>query len=81
MKLGKAMKTYIDKKMGDTKDENQLRVYQVLIEGYWAGELDVDPSTQEVSLVEDPVPRAVTAPGHAHITGAIMQALGRDEKK
>tara|TARA_B100000959_G_C14482293_1_gene419671 strand:- start:109 stop:351 length:243 start_codon:yes stop_codon:yes gene_type:complete len=80
MKLGKDVKAYIDKKLGDTKDENQLRVYQVLIEGYWAGELDINPATNAVMLVEHPVPRAVTPVGAA-ITGAIMQSLSGGEKK
>ena len=80
MKLGKDVKAYIDKKLGNTKDENQMRVYQVLIEGYWAGELDINPTTQVVMLVEDPVPRVVT-PASAHITGAIMHAMAGGEKK
>ena len=80
MKLGKDVKAYIDKKLGNTKDENQARVYQVLIEGYWSGELDINPSTQQVILVEDPTPRAATPIG-AHITSAIMHALAGNNKK
>jgi len=80
MKLDKNVKAYIDKKLGDTKDENQMRVYQVLIEGYWAGELDVNTMTGTVMLIDDPVPRVVT-PAGAHITGAIMQAMAGSEKK
>jgi len=80
MKLGKDVKAYIDKKLGDTKDENQMRVYQVLIEGYWAGELDINPTTKAVMLVEDPVPRVAT-PVDAVITGAIMQAMSGGGKK
>ena len=80
MKLGKDVKAYIDKKLGDTKDENQMQVYQVLIEGYWLGELDINPSTKKVVLVKDPTPRAATPMG-AHITSAIMQALAGSNKK
>jgi len=78
MKLGDKVKAYVDAKMGD--NQNQLAMYQILIDGYWAGELDMDPSKGEITLVANPVPRVAT-PGTAHISGAIMQAIVGGKKK
>ena len=81
MKLDKRAQLYVDKKLEaegiDPKaDPDPHSVYQILIEGYWTGELDINPTTKTVMLVKDPVPRAVTPEG-AHITGAIMQSMSK----
>jgi hypothetical protein len=78
MKLSEEVKTYVDARIKDEK--NQAQMYQILIDGYWAGELDMDPSKGEITRVTNPVPRVAT-PGTAHISGAIMQAIVGGKKK
>ena len=78
MKLSDKVKAYVDAKMGD--NQNQMAMYQILIDGYWSGELDMDPSKGEMTLVANPVSRPAT-PATAHISGAIMQAMIAEEKK
>ena len=78
MKLGDDVKAYIDAKMGD--NQNQMAMYQILIDGYWSGELDMDSVKQEITLVANPVSRPAT-PATAHISGAIMQAMIAERKK
>ena len=78
MKLDSRAQNYVDAKMGD--NQNQMAVYQILIDGYWSGELDMDPSKGEMTLVANPVSRPAT-PATAHISGAIMLAMAEEAKK
>ncbi len=78
MKLSRDVQKYVKDKMGD--NQNQMAMYQILIDGYWSGELDMDATAEEITLVTNPVPRAAT-PATAHISGAIMQAMITEEKK
>jgi len=78
MKLDSRVQKYVEGKMGD--NQNQMAVYQILIDGYWAGDLDMDPDKGLIILVDKPIPREAT-PAAAHISGAIMQAIVGGEKK
>ena len=78
MKLSDQVKAYVDAKIGN--NQNQMAMYQILIDGYWSGELDMDPVKQEITLVANPESRPAT-PATAHISGAIMQAMIAKEKK
>ena len=78
MKLSEDVKAYVDARIKDEK--NQVQMYQILIDGYWSGELDMDPSKGEMTLVANPVSRPAT-PATAHISGAIMLAMAEEAKK
>jgi hypothetical protein len=78
MKLSEDVKAYVDARIKDEK--NQVQMYQILIDGYWSGELDMDPTKGEMTLVANPVSRPAT-PATAHISGAIMLAMAEDAKK
>ena len=85
MKLDKRAQLFVDKKlqaMGiDPKaNPDPHSVYQILIEGYWSGHLDMDPGAGEIILNDKPVTRQAT-PAEAHISGAIMLAMAGGEKK
>jgi len=79
MKLSKQAQAYVESQL-NPDDQNQLQVYQVLIEGYWSGKLDMDMDKQEIILLDKPVPRAAT-PGGSVISGAIMQAIAGNLQK
>jgi len=85
MKLDKRAQLYVDKKLEaegiDPKaNPDPHSVYQILIEGYWSGHLDMDPAADEIVLNDKPVARHAT-PAEAHISGAIMMAMAGGEKK
>jgi hypothetical protein len=85
MKLDTRAQAYVDAKLramgGNPKAKpDPARVYGILIEGYWAGVLDMNPAKQEIVLVDDPKPR-VSTPATATISGAIMAAIVGGVKK
>ncbi len=85
MKLDKRAQLFVDKKLEangiDPKaNPDPQSVYQILIEGYWSGHLDMDPATNQVILNDNPEARQAT-PAEAHISGAIMLAMAGGEKK
>jgi len=85
MKLDPRAQAYVDAKlraMGSNPKAkpDPARVYGILIEGYWAGVLDMNPSKQEIVLADNPTPREAT-PATATISGAIMAAIAGGTKK
>ncbi|MBK26074.1 MAG: hypothetical protein CME70_18905 [Halobacteriovorax sp.] len=55
-------------------------IYQVVIEGYWSGHLDMDPGTGSVQLMANPTPKTAS-PEASNISLAIMGALNKAQKK